>query len=42
MDTWKITALLIGGIALAVITLLIRVRSNGKYEIKTNGRPCNR
>lgn len=35
MDTWKITALLAAGIALAIIALLLRVRSDGKYEIKT-------
>jgi CBS-domain-containing membrane protein len=35
MDTWKITALLAAGVALAIIALLLRVRSDGKYEIKT-------
>ena len=35
MDTWKITALLAAGVILAIVALLLRVRSDGKYEIKT-------
>lgn len=35
MDSWKIIALIVAGVVLAIVALLLRVRSDGKYEIKT-------